>query len=552
MESQHVQGDNGARAALQRHHALVAEGFSSLAGSPPELWKAYLLKFLDSYAYFSFSLIFTLFLSDEFGLSDVQAGAVYGAYGALITVFGLLTGTVIDNLGVAKCLRLGFVLSFLTRAALFACTSRGVLLACLLVALPLSNCLGIPVLTVGVRRYTNERNRGFAFGLFYVVMNVGALVAGPLVDFFTVYYNDKQDSVEAATAWTMTNNRAIILSGLIANFAAALVAFSVREIKVENVKQHESPRPMPKSKSVSSDDATRRTAQKISKFQPLEGSSYQIVSETLKCPNFRRYLVVCLLTINVRMVFRHLDATLPKYMIREFGEDTPKGRVYAINPALIIVLVPVITAATTAVDPLLMIHHGTYVSALSVFVLAIWTSVPACALFTLVLSVGEAIWSPRLYDYAMSVAQEGREGTYMALSSAPLFLAKLPVGFLSGFLLQKYCPEHLDEGEVRHSRTMWLIIGVSTVVSPIMITLLWGYISGGEDGIATRDDATRVSRGERPSHYTLREGHGEGSTGNITERDLRDGSSEHSYQHRPLISNISLPRVPPVEQAQLV
>jgi hypothetical protein len=76
----------------------------------------------------------------------------------------------------------------------------------------------------------------------------------------------------------------------------------------------------------------------------------------------------------------------------------------------------------------------------------------------------------------------------MALSSAPLFLAKLPVGLLSGVLLQKYCPETLDEenGEVRHSKTMWLIIGLSTICSPILITLLWGYLSGGDRAIASR------------------------------------------------------------------
>mmetsp|Transcript_18543 Transcript_18543/g.34127 ORF Transcript_18543/g.34127 Transcript_18543/m.34127 type:complete len:272 (+) Transcript_18543:119-934(+) len=161
---------------IQKQYAKITAGFTSLSNSPPELWKAYLLKFLDSYAYFSFSLVFTLFLSDDFGMSDVQAGSIYGAWGALITVFGLFTGTVIDNLGVAKCLRIGFVLSFFSRVAIFACNSREVLLICLLITLPFSNCLGIPVLSVGIRRYTNDENRGFAFGLFYVIMNVGALV----------------------------------------------------------------------------------------------------------------------------------------------------------------------------------------------------------------------------------------------------------------------------------------------------------------------------------------------------------------------------------------
>jgi hypothetical protein len=127
---------------LRTQYDKVTSGFSSLSGSPPELWKAYLLKFLDSYAYFSFSLVFTLFLSSEFGMSDVQAGSIYGAWGALITIFGLFTGTVIDNLGVATCLKIGFVLSFVTRTTLFICTSKHVLLLCLLVFLPLANCLG--------------------------------------------------------------------------------------------------------------------------------------------------------------------------------------------------------------------------------------------------------------------------------------------------------------------------------------------------------------------------------------------------------------------------
>jgi len=276
--------------------------------------------------------------------------------------------------------------------------------------------LGIPVLTVGIRRYTTNENRVFAFGLFYVVMNIGALIAGPLVDALTVYYNDKEsdngivadvDYTNSTTStWAMTSNRAIILSGIVANFIAIFVAFSIREIKVD-----ENTKDSPKPHTVNNNSTA--VNKNISNFTPEKGSPYQIISETIREPNFRRFLLVCLLTLNVRMVFRHLDGTLPKYMIREFGAVTPKGKVYAINPFLIIILVPIITAATTSVDPLIMIHYGTYISALSVFFLAIWTSIPSCVLFVIALSIGEAIWSPRLYDYTMSVAQEGREGTYM-------------------------------------------------------------------------------------------------------------------------------------------
>ena len=147
----------------------VADGFRSLQGSPDELGKAYALKFLDSYSYFSFSLIFTLFLSEDFGFTDVEAGTWYGAWGALVTVYGLLVGTWIDNLGVARSLQLGFLLTLVSRIIIFTTTSRFILLVTVCGVLPLGSCLGIPVLTVGIKRYTNEENRGFAFGLFYVI-----------------------------------------------------------------------------------------------------------------------------------------------------------------------------------------------------------------------------------------------------------------------------------------------------------------------------------------------------------------------------------------------
>ena len=55
-------------------------------------------------------------------------------------------------------------------------------------------------------------------------------------------------------------------------------------------------------------------------------------------------------------------------------------------------------------------------------------------------TVGEAIYAPRMIEYSVTVAPMGREGTYVALSSAPLFAAKLVGGGVSGGLLQHYCP----------------------------------------------------------------------------------------------------------------
>ena len=48
---------------------------------------------------------------------------------------------------------------------------------------------------------------------------------------------------------------------------------------------------------------------------------------------------------------------------------------------------------------------------------------------------------------------------------------------MSGYLLQNYCPE---EGE-RHSKMMWLIIGLTTAVSPVLLTVFWKYVSSKDE-----------------------------------------------------------------------
>jgi dipeptide/tripeptide permease len=95
-----------------------------------------------------------------------------------------------------------------------------------------------------------------------------------------------------------------------------------------------------------------------------------------------------------------------------FGADYPKGIVYSINPFVIILLTPIVAALTSKFAHFDMIKHGGYVSAVSPFALAMSTSTVAVVVFVLVLSLGEAVWSPRLYDYVMSIAPQGREATF--------------------------------------------------------------------------------------------------------------------------------------------
>jgi hypothetical protein len=158
-------------------------------------------------------------------------------------------------------------------------------------------------------------------------------------------------------------------------------------------------------------------------------------------PELAKFVAMSILSINLKTIFRFLDAVLPKSLVRTFGCDAPAGKIYAINPALITLLVPPVGAALSRFDAFDLIHWGGYVSALSpLFIVAFPQSLLGAAGFVAGLSVGEAVWSPQWYTYSMAAAPDGHEGLFTALASAPLFAAKLPTGALSGWLLAKFCP----------------------------------------------------------------------------------------------------------------
>ncbi|KAL4552467.1 hypothetical protein Ndes2526B_g06672 [Nannochloris sp. 'desiccata'] len=67
------------RAVLGHAARHSAAGVASLKESPRDLLLIFVLKVLESYNYFSLSRILTLYLSEQFGISDMNAGSILGS-----------------------------------------------------------------------------------------------------------------------------------------------------------------------------------------------------------------------------------------------------------------------------------------------------------------------------------------------------------------------------------------------------------------------------------------------------------------------------------------
>jgi len=381
----------------------LRENIKSLENSPRELYLNFILKFSESYNYFVISQILVIFLHDSFDFTDLQAGGIYGLWGTAITFWGLLTATCNDALGVKRSLMIGFAISAIATTSLAFTTSSGFLQFILFAFLPLGNSLGMPMLTVGIRRYTTTRNRGFAFGLFYSVMNVGAFVSGVVVDYFTIDLGEL-----TVFGRQMEPNRLIILTASLSSLSSFLITFfflreirvdeneskddlSVDKVSTENASDEDedeeveielSPRrgssnsfkdtdpltttdrlshhppPPPPSPSPPTTTTTTTTSTTIETPTRPTINSWAIIKELAASATFWRFVAFTLLLINLKAIFRHLDATLPTYLLRVFGSGVPKGLIYSINPFVIMFLTPVVSAMTTHYASYDMIKYG--------------------------------------------------------------------------------------------------------------------------------------------------------------------------------------------------
>jgi hypothetical protein len=200
---------------------------------------------------------------------------------------------------------------------------------------------------------------------------------------------------------------------------------------------------------------------------------------------FVRYLVVSLALTGAKSLFRHQEATMPKYTQRAFSPTYDYALLLLINPAMVIMLTTFVQSWLTQFEALAVITSGALVCALGAFMYIIPTiagSYVAVVVFTL----GEIIWSPRFTDYVYHLAPEGQEGAFGAVATMPLFLAKIPVGLMSGYLLETYCPAYGNCNGV----ALWGCIAAFSCTSPIILLGIYRWVTTYKPG--TRPDVRLI------------------------------------------------------------
>jgi len=161
---------------------LEEKGGTVLKEHPKGLFVAFFANMGERFGFYTMLAIFVYYIQAKFGYTATQAGAVYGTFLFGIYFFPLLGGWLADRvIGYGKTITLGTVLMFLGYS-LMALPGFGQ--AFLFIALGII-CLGTGFFKGNLQALVGnlyddpkyEKNRDFAFNIFYMGINVGAFFA---------------------------------------------------------------------------------------------------------------------------------------------------------------------------------------------------------------------------------------------------------------------------------------------------------------------------------------------------------------------------------------
>lgn len=479
---EHVPAPSGIRGFIAK--------FTVLKTARRELWLAFLIKLLIYTAYSITNKTIVLWLSKDLGFSDQAARELVGwVWAPAMTIFTLLAGSLTDAIGLRRTFFLGVAICTFARSVMVFTTIPWLALLCGLLPLAIGEALGTPVLLAATRVYSTTAQRSIAFSIIYALMNVGYLIAGYIFDF--VRSLDLHVSIRGFQPTTHEQLFAVSLALEIVLFPT--IYFLRRDA------EHD--------RTVTGGDGARsgfwteiaRTVQKAARdtvalFQRLIGQSA-----------FYRLLLFFVFIGFLKAIFLQMDYVFPTFGDREMGLNAPVGKLAGINAVIIIILAPIVGALTQRIASYRIVVIGSLICAAGVFIMALPTDwfVPAAnsvigsalghgylqltgaihpyyimsALYLTVFSIGEAFYSPRVYEYAASIAPLGQEASYGSLAYLPFLVGKLLIG-TTGFLLAAFCPENGP----RHSGIMWFIFACAASVAPLGLLVFRRYIQVHEVG----------------------------------------------------------------------
>ena len=435
-------------------------------------WVANSVELLERLAYYAVFIVITLYLSNVWGFSDIEAGVISGTFSACLYLLPTFAGALADKIGFRSAILIAFLLltlgygglgvlpTFLESAGLvtygmtttFSGLNESYLrwsIVPILVLIVIGGSFIKAVISGTVARETTSETRASGYAVFYMMVNIGSFTGKTVVDPLRKSMGDQ--------GLIYINYFAAIMTLL----ALIAVFFFYKSTKTEG-----------------------------------QGKSFaEIGSGLLKVLGNGRLIILILIISGFWMIQSQMYATMPKYVIRMIGADASPGWYANVNPLVVFVLVNFITSFMKKRTALTSMTIGMLIIPLSALVMSFGSQIgtdyvlglhPVAFMMIIGIAmqaVAECFISPRFLEFFSLQSPKGEEGLYLGFSHLHSFISYLFAFGLSGFLLDKYCPDPRNfsspeayTAATQHAHYIWYVFVAIGLISAVAL-LTYGYIT---------------------------------------------------------------------------
>jgi proton-dependent oligopeptide transporter, POT family len=415
------------RASLQ----ALRSGFSRT------FWVANVLELFERFAYYGSKAVLAVFIAEQVGLGAEAAGFLAGSvFNTLLYLLPILAGTVVDRYGFKRSLMacfgifsIGYFLIGLGglpvgQPLVHAVGPKAWMLIALVVT-AIGGSLIKPSIVGTVARTTTDETKALGYSIYYTLVNIGGAV-GPFI--------------ALAVRENVGISYVLVVSSLTSLALFTCTALFYREPA----------RP--------ADAPPARSMAKV------------LADMVLVFRNFR-FILFLVIFSGFWAMFWHVFYALPFY-VKDFLRFGRFEIIETVDAWTIIFVTIPATAIAKRLKPLSAMVLGFALATASWFLMGAVPTVAGTVAAMMLFAVGEAIQSPRFYEYVSNLAPPEQVGTYMGFAFLPIAIGTFIAGWSSGYLVKHYV-----EGGNPDAPHMWFVVGAYGVVSTILMVLYDRFVA---------------------------------------------------------------------------
>jgi len=380
---------------------------------PKTFWIANTVELFERWAWYGLFMVLALYLTGSksdgaLGFTHAQKGLMMGTVTGTLYFLPIITGAIADKLGYKRILLISFVLyicGYFLMGQLS--TFSSVFLAFAMVGL--GAAFFKPVISATISKTTTEKTSSIGFGLFYMMVNIGAFV-GPI-------FASKLREI----SWTYV----FYMSAIILIFNFLLVAFFYKEPEREK------------------------------NTEPLGKTIITIFKNIFTVLKDVKFIIFIFLIIGFWTMYNQLFYSLPVFIEQWMDTSNIYNAIANISPSLaqkigngnnaiapemltnidalyIIVFQILVSSFVMKFKPLNAMIGGIFVASIGIGLTFLFQNPFYLFISILVFSLGEMASSPKITEYIGRIAPPDKKALYMGMSFLPLAGGNFLAGFLSG------------------------------------------------------------------------------------------------------------------------